>query len=170
MARKLSIAAAVIVAAAVVFFVSSHRQMAVGTAPHVRADLLDGTIENAIRDAKVEIGDLTVRNAGGVVILRGIADVESAQRAVAIVKSLGIGRVANLIQPAAKIDDDVMRREAERQLASTNALDGCELHVGCEKGVITVTGTVQHDLQRDAARAALRRVPGVREVRVDLTM
>ncbi len=170
MARKLSIAAAVIVAVAVVLLVSTNHRQPLVTAPHVRADLLDGSIEKAIRDAKIEIGDLTVGNAGGVVVLRGIADTASAQRAVAIVKSLGISRVANLIQPPAAVDDDVIRRDAERQLASTDALNGCILHVGCEKGVLTVTGTVQHDLQRDVARAALRRVQGAREVRVDLSM
>jgi len=173
MTRKLGIAAAAVVAVAVVFFVSNRQPIQTTATPkaHVRADVLDGTIEKAIRDAGVSISDLAVHNAGGVVILRGMADsTASAQRAVEIVKSLGVPRVANLIATPAVIDDEVIRRAAERELASTSALDGCTLRVGCQKGIVTVTGTVQYDLQRDAARTALKRVPGVRDVKVDLTM
>ena len=168
MSRKITIAAAAILAIAVLSVLSLHRpQPAVA---HVRADVLDGTIEKAIHDANVPVGDLAVRNAGGVVILRGIADIASAQRAVAIVKSLGVSRVANLITTPAATDDDAIRRAAERELASSDALNGCTLRVACEKGVVTVTGTAQSDLQRDAARAVLKRLPGVRDVKVDLTL
>jgi osmotically-inducible protein OsmY len=169
--RRVAAAAAVLAAGGVVLFSMwiSHVFQPVGTVK-TRADVLDGTIERAIRDSNVAITDLSVRNAGGIVILRGIADPSSAQVAVDVVKRLGISRVANLIATPAAINDDAIRREAERQLAGTTALDGCTLHVNCEKGVLTVTGTVQHDLQRDAARVALRRIPGVREVKVDLSM
>ncbi|HEY3055754.1 MAG TPA: BON domain-containing protein [Thermoanaerobaculia bacterium] len=135
-----------------------------------RADLAapsEDTITKALQD--VPISDLAVRSVGDIVILRGIGDTSSAQHAVAIVKSLGVTRVANLINTST-FDDEAIRRAAERELARSRSLDGCKLRVHCQKGVLTVTGTVQHELQKDAARSALRAVRGAREVRVDLTL
>jgi osmotically-inducible protein OsmY len=135
-----------------------------------RADLAapsEDMITKALQD--VPISDLAVRSVGDIVILRGIGDTSSAQHAVAIVKSLGVTRVANLINTST-FDDEAIRRDAERELARSRSLDGCKLRVHCQKGVLTVTGTVQHELQKDAARNALRAVRGAREVRVDLTL
>ena len=41
--------------------------------------------------------------------------------------------------------------------------------MSCERGVLRVTGTVQRELQKDAARSILRTVAGAREVQVDLS-
>jgi osmotically-inducible protein OsmY len=144
------------------------------TSQHVRADVAQNIDEEAIakvlRSNKLGIADLSVRSAGGIVILRGTGDAESKQQAGAIVKSLGVARVANLITAPATFDDEAIRREAERELASTSSLDGCILKVNCRKGVLSVTGTVQNELQKDAARAALKAIRGAREVRVDLSL
>jgi osmotically-inducible protein OsmY len=117
----------------------------------------------------VGIPDLAVHSVGGIVILKGTGDPKLAQQAVEVVKSLGVTRVANLISPVT-FDDEAIRRDAERQLANNGSLQGCKLTVHCEKGVLSVTGTVVHELQKDAARSALRTVRGAREVRVDLTL
>jgi osmotically-inducible protein OsmY len=125
-------------------------------------------IAKALADANVAVDNLSVRSAGGIVILRGTADAATAEQAATVVKSLGALRVANLITAAKAIDDDRLRREAERQLASHGALSGCILRVSCEKGVISVTGTVRHELQKDAARSVLRSVRGAQGVNVSL--
>jgi osmotically-inducible protein OsmY len=129
----------------------------------------DSTIEHAIRASKLTIDNLSVRSASGIVILRGSGDAEAAQRAVEVVKSFGVERVANLIRKET-IDDEAIRRSAERELAGTAALDGCQLRVECVNGVLVVSGTVQRELQKDAARVALRNIRGAREVKVNLTL
>lgn len=140
---------------------------------HVQASALepidDQAIEKALRGNNVAVSDLSVRSVGGIVILRGNGDAASADQAVSIVKSMGPTRVANLITKNVNNDDEI-RRDAERQLAATNSLAGCTLRVQCEKGVLSVTGTVQHELQKDAAREALKNVRGAKEVRVDLSL
>lgn len=141
---------------------------------HVRAAALepidDQAIEKALRGNNLAVSDLSVHSVGGIVILRGSGDTASAEHAVSIVKSLGPQRVANLITPATAIDDEALRRNVERQLAGTNSLAGCTLRVHCDKGVVYVTGTVQHELQKDAARNALRAVRGAKDVKVDLSL
>lgn len=142
---------------------ATHRVLADVTIP------ADDTIERAIRASRVAVADLSVRSASGIVILRGTGDPDSAQRAVDVVKSLGVERVANLIRPSS-IDDEAIRRDAERKLAGSGALAGCVLRVDCQNGVVSVSGTVKHELQKDAARMALRNVRGAREVKLNLTM
>lgn len=129
--------------------------------------LPDAAIVKAVQDANVRIDGLTAMNVGGIVVLKGTADAASAQQAVAAVRQLGFARVANLIVTRAAMDDEGMRREAERQLASTRALDGCTLRVSCSKGVLRVEGTAYSDLQADVARNVLRRL-GAQEVQVAL--
>ncbi|MDP9361613.1 MAG: hypothetical protein M3P29_09190 [Acidobacteriota bacterium] len=133
----------------------------------VTPQLPDEAIVKAVQDANVRIDGLTATNVGGIVVLKGTADVASAQQAVAVVRQLGFARVANLIMTRSAIDDEGIRREAERQLASTRALDGCTLRVSCAKGVLRVEGTASSDLQADVARNVLRRL-GVQEVQVSL--
>lgn len=172
--QKIVAALAVAAAFGVVTFTMWTRHSSQATNDlRARADVLapqldDEAITKVLSANNVPVSGLLVRSVGGIVILRGKGDRASAEQAVAIVKSLGATRVANLITPVA-IDDEAMRREAERQLASRDSLAGCLLKVHCEKGVISVTGTVLHELQKDAARSALRSI-GAREVRVDLSL
>jgi len=135
----------------------------------VAASIDDAAIEKAIRGNNLAVSGLSVRSVGGIVILRGSGDAQSAAQAVDIVKSFGPTRVANLIT-AASFDDDAIARNAERELAATSSLNGCTLRVHCANGILSVTGTVQHELQKDAARSALKAVRGAKEVRVDLTL
>ena len=171
---KLAATLAVAMAFGVVAFSMWTRHSAQSTnQTHTQAAALepidDGAIEKALHDNNLALTDVSVRNVGGIVILRGSGDAASAERAVSIVKSMGPQRVANLI--TAKTNNDAaIQREAERELASTGSLDGCVLHVHCENGVLSVTGTVQHELQKDAARSALKAVRGPKEVRVDLDL
>ena len=133
-------------------------------------DAADQSIIQALNDAKIPVRDLIVRNAGGVVVLRGTATPENAERAGTVVRNLGHARVANLIVPQEPIDDEGIRREVERQLATNGSLGGCVLRVSVDSGVVRVTGTVKHELQKDAARAALRGIRGAQRVHVDLEL
>ena len=126
-----------------------------------------GEVETAIRKENLPILGLSVRSVGPIMILRGSGNAESAAKAEQVAKSLGCTRVANLIKAQAGNDDENIRREAERQLASTRALDGCTLHVSCQNGVLSVKGNVQSELQKDTARMVLKGV-GAKEVRIDL--
>jgi osmotically-inducible protein OsmY len=130
---------------------------------------VEQVVGDAIRRANVSVRSLIVRKAGDIVVLRGTGDSDASLAAVRIAKSLGVTRVASLITPAGAIDDDAIRRDVERSLARNRAFDGCRIFVKCENGVVSVSGTVQNEMQKDAARQALRSVSGAKEVRVTLT-
>jgi hypothetical protein len=163
--------AAVVAVAGVTSILVRHGGTAVASRT-ARAEVLtpqmpDAAILKAIQDANLRIDGVSATNVGGIVVLKGTADAASAQQAESVVKQLGFARVANLIVRKTAVDDEAVRRVAERQLASTRALDGCTLHVSCSKGILLVEGTAYSDLQADVARNVLRGV-GANEVRVDL--
>ena len=131
----------------------------------VRADMVtDQTVVKALEDAKIPVNGLFVRSVGGVVVVRGSGDKVAVQQ---VIDKLNLPRVANLVVGYSG-DDESIRRDAERQLASTRALDGSRLHVSCVKGIVRVTGTVQSDLQADVARDILRGLDGAQQVKVEL--
>ena len=169
--RKNWIPALALTAAAsgvVVFMLIGHR----GTSSRAtRADvtLSDNTITEALQKANLPIAELSVKSVGGIVVLRGSGDSATASKAAEVVRSLGAARVANLIAPNAAADDESIRRDAERHLASSRSLDGCTLKVSCANGVVRVSGVVQQELQKDAARNLLRSVVGARQIQLDLT-
>lgn len=145
--------------------------------PPTRADMIgtaplasDAQLAAAIRAQNIQIADLSVRRAGEIVLLQGKAEPDAAASAEATLKLMGVTRVANMVTPAAKTDDEELRRAVERHLARLPGLQGCRLTVRCENGVVSVAGTVQRELQKDAVRTGVRSVRGAREVKVDLTM
>ena len=127
----------------------------------------DTAIVKAVRDANLRIDGFSATNVGGIVVLKGTSDAASAQQAAVVVKQLGFARVANLIVTRVAANDETIRRDAERQLTLTRALDGCTLHVSCVNGILRVDGTAYNDLQVDVARQVLRNV-GAQEVQVAL--
>ena len=172
--RWTAVVAAVAAVAAVASMAIRHNQESTGVVQ--RADMgatvpqvTDEAIYRALSDSNVVVDRLVVRSAGGIVILRGKADAQTAEKAVSVVKNLGAQRIANLITPAAVVDDEAIRRDAERVLAGSGSLAGSVLRVSCENGVLRVTGTVTHELQKDAARSALRGVRGAQSVQIELS-
>jgi osmotically-inducible protein OsmY len=179
MSRKqtslLAIAVAIVAAAGITTMVRRH-SAETSTSARMKADMVNSVpplsevqITQALQDANLPIDRLSVRNVGGIVLVRGNGDAASASRAVEIVKSLGFSRVANLVQPVVAFNDEAIRRQAERQLASNRSLDGCTLKVSCERGVLSVSGTVQNELQADVTRSVLRAVRGAQDVKVSLS-
>ena len=120
---------------------------------------------------QVDVDGLSAIEVGGIVILRGrTTDLAIAQRAGALTQNLGYTRIANLIQIVTPPDDAAIARQAERRLAMHRALDGCRLRVDSNKGVVTVAGRVNQELQKDIAVDLVRQIDGVRSVRSDLSM
>jgi hypothetical protein len=169
---KVAIAIAAVVAVAGVTSILM-RHGGSGTAPRVnrsqlaKATIPDAAIVKAVQDANLRIDGFSATNVGGIVVLKGTSDAASALQAAAVVKQLGFARVANLIVTKVAADDETIRRQAERQLTATRALDGCTLHVSCTNGILRVDGTAYNELQIDAARNVLRGV-GAQEVQVAL--
>jgi uncharacterized metal-binding protein len=155
--------AAVVAVAGITSIVMRHG----GSAEVVTPRIADTAIVQAVRDANLRIDGLSATNVGGIVVLKGTSDAASAQQAAAVVKQLGFARVANLIVTRVAANDETIRREAERQLTLTRALDGCTLHVSCVNGILRVDGTAYNELQVDVARKVLKNV-GAQEVQVAL--
>lgn len=130
--------------------------------------LSDDAAAKAILAAGVPVDQLIVRSSGDVMVLRGTGDADAARRAVSVVQSLGVKRVANLITPARRSNDDELRRQVERELAAMPGLQGAQLAITCKDGVVVVSGKVQRELQKDLARDTVRGLRGVRDVRIDL--
>src|SRR5205085_3534037 len=119
-----------------------------------------------LQQTGLDIDDLRGIEVGGIVILRGKAlDTATAARAGAYVMQLGYARVANLIQVITPPDDAAIERAAERKLGLQRALDGCNLHVDSNRGVVTLQGRVNSELQKDVAMDIVRNIDGVRAVK-----
>jgi uncharacterized metal-binding protein len=171
--QRVAIAIAAVVAVAGITSIVLRHGKETTTARQSRAQVVtpqlpDTAIVKAVHDANVSIDGLSATTVGGIVVLKGTGEPAAAQQAATVVHQLGFARVANLIVPRTAVDDDWMRREAEKRLASTRALDGCTLRVSCAKGVIRVEGTSYSDMQAEVARNVLRRL-GAHEVQVQLT-
>jgi osmotically-inducible protein OsmY len=169
---KVAVAIAAVVAVAGITSIVMRHGGDVTTSQKNRAQVVtpkipDTAIVQAVRDANLRIDGLSATNVGGIVVLKGTADVASAQQAAAVVKQLGFARVANLIVTKPTADDEAIRRAAERQLMATRDLDGCNLRVSCTNGILRVDGTAYNELQIDVARKVLRNV-GAQEVQVAL--
>jgi len=155
--QKVAIAIAAVVAVAGVTSIVMRHSGSPVTARNTRAQVVtpqipDTAIVQAVRDANLRIDGFSATNVGGIVVLKGTSDAASAQQAATVVRQLGFARVANLIVTKVAANDDSIRREAERQLTSTRALDGCTLHVSCVNGILRVDGTAYNELQEDVAR------------------
>lgn len=128
-----------------------------------------GDVTSAIKGSGLDIQRLNVRMVDGIVILHGrVSDPSAIERAGATAKALGYARVANMIQLVPASNDDAIERAAERQIARTRSLDGCHLAVSSQQGILTISGTVRSELQKDAARGALASIEGVREIRSEI--
>lgn len=135
---------------------------AVAATPHTT------DLTSAFRAANAGVDRLQVYEISGIVIIRGRAvDQAQAETLNVYARTLGYERVANLVQ-IVKHEDAALARAAERELTVHRALDGCQFRVTSEKGVVTVAGSVRHELQKDVALAVVRSINGVRSVEVNL--
>ena len=135
---------------------------------HVKAQAVsDSDFAAALKNAGLPVGNLLVQTVGDITVVRGDApDTDTIAKAGQILKNLGARRVANLIHVPTGPDDEAIRRDAERTLAGSRALDGCRFAVSCNRGVLKVNATVQSELQVDATRNLLNSVQGAQRVEV----
>ncbi len=125
-------------------------------------------LTNAFRGAGAAVDRLQVYEIAGIVIIRGrAADKAEAELLNQYAQTLGYARVANLIQ-IVKHEDELIARRAERELSVHRALDGCQFRVSSQKGVLRVSGSVAHELQKDVAAQVLRSIDGVQSVEMAL--
>lgn len=119
--------------------------------------------------AGAQVKGLRALEVGGIVVLRGRTDdPNDATQAATLARGLGYSRVANLIQVLVPADDVAIERLAERQLGMSRSLDGCQIHVDSDNGVVHLDGTVQSELQKDVAIQIVRSIYGVKSVEFGL--
>lgn len=126
-------------------------------------------VKVAVDHAGITVDKLMVIPVEGIVIVRGrVASPEVHKRLAQVLSGLDL-RIANLVKILPIPDDVRIQLAAERALHTTRTLDGSNLRVSSNDGIVTLQGSVRHELQRDAAISILRGVEGVLEVhtRVD---
>ncbi|HSN68483.1 MAG TPA: BON domain-containing protein [Thermoanaerobaculia bacterium] len=117
--------------------------------------------------AELGIVDLKFIPIEGIVIVRGkVRDRATWEAVEARLNTLGFSRVANLTRIVPLPSDEVLTSLAERQLSLARGLYGSNLRVATRLGVVTIEGTVQNQAQADAAANLVRRIDGVRDVRI----
>ncbi len=117
----------------------------------------------------VAVEGLRAVDVGGILVLRGrTVDAAQAQAVAGYAKTLGYTRVANLVRVDPGVDDAALERSIERQLSLSRGLDGCQIKLKSQDGVVHMTGTVQRELQKDFALEVVRNVDGVKSVQSDL--
>ena len=159
MARNLTLSASTVLVVLLTFV----------TLPAAAASAEARNITSNFADTGFAIDRLQAFEVGGIVVLRGRTYDRSVAEAAGIyAQALGYKRVANLIQVLEQPNDEIIRRDAERELALHRALSGTRLSVESERGVLFLRGQVQHAMQAEMAVNVLRAVEGVREVRAQV--
>jgi osmotically-inducible protein OsmY len=170
----LSLSAALVIAAGIVGIISKAPQRVSPTRQHA-AMIAPATpaadpaaIAASLQRSEPGVKGIDVKVVSGIVIVRGeCSDAASAARVTAAVQNLGYSRVANLIQVTPLVNDEDIRRAAERQIAQNRSLAGGRFAISCDQGVLKVSATVQSDAQEEVTRSVLKSVSGVREVRAE---
>lgn len=115
--------------------------------------------------AGLSVSNLAAIEVGGIVILRGNAtNTDDAARAAQTARDLGYTRVANLIRVIEPADDAAIQRRAERELSRHRGLDGSQIRIKSEGGIVNLAGRVSQELQKDMAITLVRNIDGVRGV------
>lgn len=164
-----ALAAIFLIGAAVLVNMWIKSNRSAGSAESVNASAVAvETLSRSIQDAG-PIEKLSVNEVEGILIIKGKtrnrAEIERVSR---LAKDQGFDRVANLIQLAPMTDDDAIEREIERTLGTSPSLQGCRFSIESRDGVVTLTGVVQREMQKDLARDLTKRQAGVKEVRAEL--
>ena len=62
------------------------------------------------------------------------------------------------------VKDEVLARKVEQQLMKRGIRPPCRVTVSVMKGIVTLKGQLQYEVQRKTALRAVREVPGVQRV------
>ena len=133
--------------------------------PLFAADAQVVDLTQSLVQAGAQVTDLRAVEVGGVVVLRGRSvDAAAAQQAAVLVQGLGYTRIANLIVVATPVDDEAIERFAERKLGLDRGLEGCQIQIDSDHGIVTLNGKVMYELQKDMAIHLVRSIRGVKSV------
>ena len=66
--------------------------------------------------------------------------------------------------------DDAIYDNVRRKLASDQVVKGGALKVDVSQGVVTLSGTVEEEKQKDRAAKLAKKIPGVKSVKNDLVV
>jgi len=154
--KRTSMMAAALAAASMFLFPTAAR----GAQPDVQA---------AMRNANIQVSRLNIVQAEGITIVKGqVTRREDVQRVADVIRGLGYGRVANMVRIVPLPDDELLLLEAERRLALTRSLAGCDFTVDVKGGNLSLRGTVDSEQQKDLAINVLEQIEGVLSVRAEL--
>jgi len=129
-------------------------------------------------DERVKAPQVSVKTKHGMVTLRGKVDSsESEAAAVEIAKGIdGVNAVKNELQivapsrrAAVDINDKEISGDVQHRLARDTQLKDAKIDTRVDSGVVTLTGEVRSIAVGARASEIIRRVPGVRAVKNDLT-
>ena len=139
-------------------------------------DLHKDIIEELAFDPSIDERDIAVAVSGGVVTLTGLAKTYAqklaAERAVKRVRGVhGLAEELTIDLPALhrRSDVDIVKSALEALRWNTNVPTDSVI-VKVENGLATLTGTVEWQFQREAARLAVGSLGGVRGVLNDITI
>ena len=62
------------------------------------------------------------------------------------------------------ISDKTLLKSVDRQLGRTGTASQSRVTVGVQQGIVTLSGTLQHEIQRSPIVKAVSRIAGVRRV------
>lgn len=139
-------------------------------------DLHKDIIEELAFDPSIDERDIAVAVSGGVVTLTGLAKTYAqklaAERAVKRVRGVhGLAEELTIDLPALhrRSDVDIVKSALEALRWNTNVPTDAVI-VKVENGLATLTGSVEWQFQREAARLAVGSLGGVRGVLNDITI
>lgn len=141
--------------------------------------LTDAQIRDAVRDAfvhdpRVFSFNPNVAVTNGVVTLTGVVDNLKARRAAGqdARNTVGVRRVRNYlkVRPAQPVADDKVARTLKDALAFNTITESYEIDVRADRGVVTLSGTVDSFLEKSEAEDVALRTNGVVAVRNNLAV
>lgn len=141
--------------------------------------LTDAQIRDAVRDAfvhdpRVFSFNPNVAVSNGVVTLTGVVDNLKARRAAGqdARNTIGVRRVRNYlkVRPAQPVADDKVARTLKDALAFNTITESYEIDVRADRGVVTLSGTVDSFLEKSEAEDVALRTNGVVAVRNNLAV
>lgn len=137
----------------------------------------DAQIRDAVRDAflydpRVNAFNPTINVTDGIVTLTGVVDNLKARRAAAqdARNTVGVRRVRNYlkVRPAQPVANDKLAGNLRSALAANTIAESYEIDVKADRGVVTLSGTVDSFLEKSEAEDVALRTNGVVAVRNDL--
>jgi hyperosmotically inducible protein len=68
------------------------------------------------------------------------------------------------------VDDSVITTKAKSALLADSTVKGTDIHIETNRGVVTLSGAVDNDRQRERAASIVRGIDGVKSVENKMTL